>query len=399
MEKICSPSLRKRRARKELCAMSKQEEFLYLKNNPHQNRRRCKCEKCTLWCRLYRAILRRFVPSRLGKKFCLLEWHEEQERKKRERMERDPRVHIHYVWEDPEFSLCYLWHPVAFSLWLRFGYRVRKHWNKIKKDMKRKKKEAAKRRSSGTGTTIIVNIPHASLDIPAGINFYPDSEELHDIAMRMSDLYTDELLPSLPGIEIVKAPICRIVVDTERYDDDAKEPAAKFGQGVIYTKDYLGRDLRPEPTDEERQHLLSSYYRPHHSRLYDLCIDSLRTYGKIIILDLHSYPSSYNMGSGQGDETPDICIGYEAPHYAENTLQKLATIILKHGFTGGINVPFSGAIVPSGVEDYDCVQSYMVEIKRSLYMDETTMERNAAGMQKVSDLLLDIIAALKKAAR
>ena len=85
-------------------------DFLSLKDYPRKNRRRCKCEKCTLRCRVYRAILRRLAPARLGKKFCLLEWHEEQEREKLERMKRDPRVHIHYVWEDPEFRLWYLWH-------------------------------------------------------------------------------------------------------------------------------------------------------------------------------------------------------------------------------------------------------------------------------------------------
>lgn len=373
-------------------------DFNSIKNNFHENRRRGICEKCTLRCRVYRAILRRFAPARLGKKFCLLEWHEEQEREKLERMERDPRVHIHYVWEDPEFRLWYLWHPEVFSNWLRCGYRSRKHRNMIEKVMKRKKKEAAKRRRSATGTTVIVHIPHASLDIPDEVQFYPDQEELQDIAKRMSDLYTDEFLSPNPGIEIVRAPICRIVVDTERFDDDQKEPAAKYGQGVIYTKDYQGRDLRPIPTEQEREHLLATYYRPHHSRLYNLCIDSLKAFDKIIILDLHSYPSSYNMGSGQGEETPDICIGYEAPHYSEYTLKQLTQIVSSHGFTYGLNVPFSGSMVPTGVSDSNCVQSYMIEIKRSLYMDEDTLERNTAGMAKVQTLLHDIIKALKKVA-
>ena len=334
----------------------------------------------------------------LSKKFCFLEWKKEQERSLLGRIKNNPDIHVQYLWEKPEFRLWYLWHPVAFSLWLRFGYRVRKHWNKIEKDLKRETKERAKRRSSGTGTTVIVHIPHASLDIPDEVQFYPDQEELQDIAKRMSDLYTDEFLSPNPGIEIVRAPICRIVVDTERFDDDQKEPAAKYGQGVIYTKDYQGRDLRPIPTEQERAHLLATYYRPHHSRLYNLCIDSLRAYDKIIILDLHSYPSTYNMGSGQGEETPDICIGYEAPHYSEDTLKKLTQIVSSHGFTYGLNVPFSGSMVPAGVSDLDCVQSYMIEIKRSIYMDEDTLERNTAGMAKVRSLLLDIIGALKKAA-
>lgn len=305
---------------------------------------------------------------------------------------------IDNAWRRPEFHLWFLWNLGTFAMWLRNGYQLKKRWDKKDNNMKRKKKEAAKRRRSATGTTVIVHIPHASLDIPGEVQFYPDQEELQDIAKRMSDLYTDEFLSPNPGIEIVRAPICRIVVDTERFDDDEKEPAANYGQGVIYTRDYLGRDLRPIPTEQEREHLLATYYRPHHSRLYNLCIDSLRAFDKIIILDLHSYPSSYNMGSGQGEETPDICIGYEAPHYSEETLKQLTQIVSSHGFTYGLNVPFSGSMVPTGVSDSNCVQSYMIEIKRSLYMDEDTLERNTAGMSKVRTLLRDIIDALKKAA-
>ena len=104
------------------------------------------------------------------------------------------------------------------------------------------------------------------------------------------------------------------------------------------------------------------------------------------------------MGSGQGEETPDICIGYEAPHYSEDTLKKLTQIVSSHGFTYGLNVPFSGSMVPTGVSNFNCVQSYMIEIKRSLYMDEDTLKRNTAGMAKVRTLLHDIIKALKKAA-
>ncbi len=378
--------------------MSSKIDFHALKNNPHENRRRCKCEKCTRWCRVYRAVLRKFAPSILCKKFCLLEWHEEQKREELERMKRDPRVHIHYVWEEPEFRFRYLWHPGILLKWLGCGYRRRRRIKKMEKEWKRVEKERPKRRRTGIGTPVIVNIPHAGLDIPEGIYFNHEREELQDIAMRMSDLYTDELLVPAPGIEIVKAPICRIVVDTERFEDDEKEPAAKYGQGVIYTKDYLGRDLRPIPTEEERKYLLSTYYYPHHLRLREHCIDSYRIYGKIIILDLHSYPSSYNMGSGQGAETPDICIGYESPHYVESTLNKLTAIVEAHGFSYGLNVPFSGAMVPLGVSSFDCVQSYMIEIKRSIYMNETTLERDVVGMQKVRNLLLDIIAALKKAA-
>lgn len=165
--------------------MCTKSDILTTTKTPRENQRRNKCEKCTLRCRIYRAILRRLAPSIL-KKFCFLEWHKEQEREHRERRKNNPHIRVQFIWEKPEFHLWYyLRHPHDYLLWLSFGNRVRKHWLKINRGMKRAEKERAKRRRSGTGTTVNVNILHASLYIPEGVNLYPDGEELRDISKRI----------------------------------------------------------------------------------------------------------------------------------------------------------------------------------------------------------------------
>lgn len=179
---------------------------------------------------------------------------------------------------------------------------------------------------------LIVNIPHAGLEIPADIPFLLPEEEVKDVSQRMADLYTDEWVISEECVYPVVAKTARIVVDTERFADDALETAAKFGQGVIYEQDYLGRDLRSKPTAANREQLLDRYYYPHHQRLNQLCEESLQAHGLAHILDLHSYPSTYNMGSGQGTETPDVCIGFDAPHYSVSKLDCLVTLIRQHVF-------------------------------------------------------------------
>ncbi|NBV53279.1 MAG: N-formylglutamate amidohydrolase, partial [Verrucomicrobia bacterium] len=57
-----------------------------------------------------------------------------------------------------------------------------------------------------------------------------------------------------------------------------------------------------------------------------------------------------------------------------------------HGFVVGIDVPFSGAIVPNRFFGKDArVQSVMIEVRRDLYMDTGTCERHEgfARMQAV----------------
>lgn len=136
---------------------------------------------------------------------------------------------------------------------------------------------------------IIVNIPHAGLEIPPDIPFLLPREEVTD------------------RVQLVLARTARIVTDTERFVDDRMESAAKYGQGVIYEKDYLGRTIRREPTKEEREELLNTHYYPHHRMLNQLCAKSLQEYNQAVVLDLHSYPSTYNMGSGQG-QAPRISV-------------------------------------------------------------------------------------------
>ena len=242
---------------------------------------------------------------------------------------------------------------------------------------------------------LIVNIPHAGLEIPGDIPFLLDGDELFSVVRHMADLYTDEWIDASETIYPVVAKTARIVVDTERFVDDALETAAQYGQGVIYERDYKGRLLRHKPSQPERELLLEKYYHPHHQQLNQHCAESLRRYGRAMILDLHSYPASYNMGSGQGEETPDVCIGFDTPHYSESTLANLAATIKQLGFTCSLNAPFAGSLVPSDFFGNPLVHSYMLEIKRSLYMNEATFERNTEGMERVKLLLHNVVQLLQ----
>lgn len=251
-------------------------------------------------------------------------------------------------------------------------------------------------RQGAAAHEVIVNIPHAGLEIPGDIPFCLPPEEVEAIARRMADLYTDELIGPAPGVRLVTARTARIVTNTERFADDAKETAAKYGQGAIYVKDYLGRPLRPTPTAEERADLLRRYYYPHHRQLNRLTAESLQKHGTAVLLDLHSYPSTYNMGSGQGNETPDICLGFETGHCKDSMLHRLTAIIEKRGYSYAHNAPFSGALVPSDYFGDPRVHSYMLEIKRALYMDEQTQIRNPEALSNLRSLLKDIIATLQR---
>src|SRR5262245_55028788 len=73
----------------------------------------------------------------------------------------------------------------------------------------------------------------------------------------MTDHLTDELFHSaLSTAPRIRFPIGRLVVDPERFPDDANEPMSRVDMGVIYERTSLGLLLRHPPTPSERQNLL-----------------------------------------------------------------------------------------------------------------------------------------------
>lgn len=238
----------------------------------------------------------------------------------------------------------------------------------------------------GSGQPLIVNIPHASVSLPPDVPFFLSPEALNKEAHQAADLYTDCMLRPQLGIIPVIAPVSRIVTDTERYEDDTQEIAAASGHGVIYTRTIAGNPLRPAPTEEERLSLLRRYYYPHHHALTCETARSLELFGSAMILDLHSYPSSYAMAGMHIGEQPDVCIGTIENHTPDYLKGIVTDCCNKFGFTFAFDTPFSGTILPTRFADDVRVTTVMLEIRRDTYMDELMFRRHA-GWEKVQNFM------------
>ena len=140
---------------------------------------------------------------------------------------------------------------------------------------------------------IVLHIPHASTYIPEDIRpaLLLDDDALADELLRLTDHFTDELFGGLvAGAAEIAFPVSRLVVDPERFEEDQREPAARHGMGVIYTRGSQGQVLRAPPTPEERRTLLERFYHPHHRRLATAVQERLAACGPCLVLDCHSFP-------------------------------------------------------------------------------------------------------------
>ncbi len=68
----------------------------------------------------------------------------------------------------------------------------------------------------------------------------------------MTDGFTAELFDFAADVPRVKFPVSRLIVDAERFVDDAREPMAACGMGVIYTATSDGAVLRALRADDIR---------------------------------------------------------------------------------------------------------------------------------------------------
>jgi len=227
---------------------------------------------------------------------------------------------------------------------------------------------------------IVIHVPHSSKTIPDDVSdlFVLNDAEFEGELLRMTDWYVDELF-ALPATKAtaVTYRVSRLVCDPERFEDDAEEPMAERGMGVIYTSTNDGRKLRSKPKPAERKSLLARYYRPHHDRLTAAVAEVLAAEGKCLIVDAHSFPSRpLPHELDQRLDRPAICIGTDKYH-TPPWLRRPAFDASSARFdTVAFDRPFAGTLVPMAYYRRDRrVHSIMIEVNRGLYMDEATGEK------------------------
>ncbi len=228
---------------------------------------------------------------------------------------------------------------------------------------------------------IAANIPHAGTEIPEAVRdqFLPYQGELWREVAMVTDWYTDELF-GIPGIAVSQTLINRVVVDLERYSDDDLEEQAAVGQGVIYTHNTLGEQIRRKLSSVERRLLLENYYRPWNLNLELNIEQQLARWGYCLLLDCHSFPNEpFAFEDDRGFSRPDICLGVSGSNTPGWLVDSCQDHFLKRGYTVGVDFPYAGCLVPERFLDDDRVPAIMLEINRRLYLKPAVREMYRNG--------------------
>ena len=117
---------------------------------------------------------------------------------------------------------------------------------------------------------VLFHVPHDSIFIPPPERrrFLLNDAELNVELLRMTDHWTFDLFAhGIPKERVLHSPVSRLVVDVERFEDDAMEELATRGMGAVYQCTYDGKQLRPPLQYRQREELMNTWYHPHHRRL------------------------------------------------------------------------------------------------------------------------------------
>ena len=238
---------------------------------------------------------------------------------------------------------------------------------------------------------VILHIPHSSTNIPKQFRreFLPEKEKMHSELLCMTDWYTDELFACADCLAIVHQ-YSRLVCDPERFLDPDEEMMWQKGMGMYYTRMSDGDLLKHSPLSSSEG--LQAYgkalkiYQQHHARLRSTVQHQLALFDKAVLIDGHSFSETvlpYEPQENHHLKRPEICLGADAVFTPNHLLDTAKEYFTQAGLEVAVNTPFAGTMVPEpfySLQDKR-VKSLMIEVNRSLYMDERTGKRKKPLMK------------------
>lgn len=234
----------------------------------------------------------------------------------------------------------------------------------------------------GASTPMIAHVPHSSTIIPESVReeIVLDDAALDCELLKMTDWHTEELFSWVldQGGVMFVSEVSRLVFDPERFPDDEVEPMARVGQGVVYERTSDG-NLLSVVDPVRREERMTEFSEPYHCAMTNLVATLLEQFGSCLILDGHSFASvPLPNEPDQNPDRPDICLGTDPFHTPPELAQGMEESLGREGFRVRRDAPFTGTFVPLDHYRSDPqVASILVEVRRGLYCDEGSGERNA----------------------
>lgn len=257
---------------------------------------------------------------------------------------------------------------------------------------------------------LVCDSPHSGTDYPGDF--------AHAVPRALlrggEDTHVEALWEAVPrvGGTLVAAHFPRTYIDANRTEDDLDaqllaEPwpaplnpgeKTRLGFGLVW-RNIGGRPIYDRPlTVAEVRNRIESYYRPYHAALEQAIEQAAQRFGGVWHLNLHSMPSDAYERLQIKSSRPlaDFVLGDRDGTTCEPAFVDLVERELRaRGYDVARNDPYKGVQLIARIgQPARNRHSLQIEIRRPLYMDEATRERNEgfARVQKDLAALLQTLA-------
>ncbi|MFO1305158.1 MAG: N-formylglutamate amidohydrolase [Burkholderiales bacterium] len=247
------------------------------------------------------------------------------------------------------------------------------------------------------------------LDSPHSGEWYPDDFDHlppREVVRRAEDTHVARLWRDAVGhgATLIEARFPRAYIDANRSladvdvelladawpDPVAPSRKTQQGIGLVWRLARGGEPMYARKlTSAELRGRIDRCWRPYHDALAALLDERHRQFGAVWHIDCHSMPAVGDTNADDpGRERADFVLGDRDGTTCEAAFTGLvATTVRGLGYSVAINDPYKGVeLVRKHGRPHERRHSLQIEIKRSLYMDEDTLEPNAGYARLQRDL-------------
>jgi N-formylglutamate amidohydrolase len=264
----------------------------------------------------------------------------------------------------------------------------------------------------------VQTVPMVFVSAHSGRDYEPDFVEtsrLDQLSLRRSeDSFVDELFAGAPdrGAPLLRAHFPRVYLDPNRepweldpamFEDtlpdfvNTSSLRVAGGLGTIARVVTNGAEVyQGKLKFSEAERRIKSLYIPFHETIQDLLAMTVQRFATAVLIDCHSMPSFGGpMDRDPGTERADMVLGDRfGTSCAKVVTDTVENVLTRAGFRVERNDPYAGGFTTRNYGRPDSgVHALQIEIKRSLYMDEDTMERLPV-LETVTKTMNNLIAAL-----
>lgn len=207
---------------------------------------------------------------------------------------------------------------------------------------------------------IIASVPHPGLLIPKEIT--DTLEASCQNYLPNQDWHLDKLYDFLPrlGITVLQAVYSRYVVDLNR---SLQEPLlGSFWQSVVAERTAFNTAIyQTPPSREEIEQRVEQYYRPYHQQLQALLNKQIEQFGKVYLMDLHSF---------LGLIEDEICLGNgNGTTCSEHFISVVETAFCSQSYQVVRNKAFSGGYITRHYGQMPQVEALQIEVRYPVYLN------------------------------